>query len=868
MIAELFGAIVVVVAAIIASVAALFGNRRDGAAHGGAPGAPGANLTPAGCAGPVACADGLVDFLGDCFTPAEADAARAVVDGNSRDSFPGLVLGDARLPYRAGAFHATCRRPCLDLPLRASALRHADWVAAVRRTRPDVRVVVIRVAYYEPNMRLVYAAWFPDVSFIAALDPRLDPADAADAVECVTRADPNVTARIIARGDAPPTPDGEPFAYFAGHMFGGGARAIADRDAMFGAGRAEIVAEIMAWRPTMFAAVAPTTYSEAAAGSSPEFFAGDLRMYPWGPCSGGSAIVWGPLGAYAPAGPVGRTDSADEPYSPPVAHLDAAGLEQRIMRRNLAERTFGWYPADVPLDARGGETGICCCFDCAGEISVWRAVFAAGGRTPGDSIVHGGARARGRRARGQSSRRSRPSVRAPVGYDAAIGHRCRAAAAELTRRLTAGGHRAALTALPHGFRQDVPMAVKRTEVTELVRAMNSEISSACRAAGFVEFNTHCLTAAERTAALLESVERSPAPELTLGPDAPGLPYRRYNVVAAATVRTPLHVGQRKLLMEEVDFLTAHAAGARIVVYAGAAPGTHIPYLAALFPWLEWELFDPREFSSVTRRARRVRAHVQFFGDEDAARFAGQPGVLFISDVRTGEAVHTLDTAAANALVERDMAMQRRWVELMRPAAFSLKFRLPYSDGGSGSPPMPVEYLAGELRLQPWAPLSSTETRLVGGAGDWARKATYDPVKYEAANYYINAIVRQWRTFPHGVSSAAVPGLDMCFDCAAEVLLWRTYESSRGRPAAGPSADAAVAKHMLNVAALIRRGLRESYHGLFPDMPLVDKMSWLAVAQRTGARFLGPEWRPAASGQARTRARLARMAPEARAALGR
>ena len=264
-----------------------------------------------------------------------------------------------------------------------------------------------------------------------------------------------------------------------------------------------------------------------------------------------------------------------------------------------------------------------------------------------------------------------------------------------------------------------------------------------------------------------------------------------------------------------------------------------------------------------RNPPRVRAHVQFFGDDDARRFAGRPGVLFVSDIRMGEAVHTLSTAAANALVADDMAMQRRWVELMRPAAFSLKFRLPYS--AAGAPSRPIEYLAGEIRVQPWAPLSSTETRLVGGAGDWARTASYDPARYEAANYYLNTITRQWRTLPHGVPTAAVPGLDLCFDCAAEVLLWRRYEAARGRPAAGAAADAAVAAHMRNVSALIRRGLREAYHGMFPDMPLVDKMPWIAVAQQKGARFLGPEWRPAGSGQALTRAQLARMTPRARAA---
>ena len=807
MITELVGALVVSIVAVIAAVAALITGRKR------TTGGVDAISTPAGCAGPVECAPGLTDLYGDCFTPDEAAAARAVVDGNDRDRFPGLALGEARLAYRAGAFHATCRRPCLDLPLRSAALRLADWVAAVCRALPDTHDIVVRVAYFEPHMTLPAAAWFPDMRFHVAIDDRIAAVDAASAVASFTHDSPNVEAAVVARGGKPPCRAA--FAYAGFHMYGGGARAVADRDAMFAAGRAEIIAEVDAWRPVAFAVVAAVTFAESAAGARPEFLAGDFRMYPWGPCSGGGVLLC----------QLGPDESAAR-----RAPLDAAALEQRVFRRNLAERTFGWYPADVPAASRGGLGGLCCCFDCAAEVAVWRAVFVAGGRTPG----------------------------APPGSaDAAPG----TAAAELTRRLVAGGHRGALSTLPHGFRPGDPMVVKRAAVIDLMRALNSAPANDCRAAGLVEFATHCLTADERAAAAREAVARTPAPELTLGPDSPRLPYRRYNVVESATIRTPLHVGQRKLLMEEVDFLTAHAVGARVVVYAGAAPGTHIPYLGTLFPWLEWELFDPREFAPGTRHAPRVRTHVQFFEDVDAKKFAGRPGVLFVSDIRTGEAVHTLDTATANALVADDMAMQRRWVELMRPAAFSLKFRLPYSVNGGRL--APVEYLAGEVRVQPWAPLSSTETRLVGGAGDWARSALYNPMQYESANYFLNTITRQWRTFPHGVPTASVPGLDLCFDCAAEVLLWRRYEAARGRPDSGPAADAAVAAHMRNVSTLIRRGLREAYHGMFPDMPLVDKMPWIAVAQKKGARFLGPEWRPAASGQARTRAQLARMTPRAR-----
>ena len=57
-----------------------------------------------------------------------------------------------------------------------------------------------------------------------------------------------------------------------------------------------------------------------------------------------------------------------------------------------------------------------------------------------------------------------------------------------------------------------------------------------------------------------------------------------------------HWGQRKLLFSEIEFLTLYGHLAKTVVYAGAAPGTHINYLSKeLFPEHKWVLVDPAPF---------------------------------------------------------------------------------------------------------------------------------------------------------------------------------------------------------------------------------------------------------------------------------
>jgi hypothetical protein len=44
----------------------------------------------------------------------------------------------------------------------------------------------------------------------------------------------------------------------------------------------------------------------------------------------------------------------------------------------------------------------------------------------------------------------------------------------------------------------------------------------------------------------------------------------------------LHLGQRKLLLTEVNFLTNYSDLSKNIIYIGAAPGHHIEFLSTLF----------------------------------------------------------------------------------------------------------------------------------------------------------------------------------------------------------------------------------------------------------------------------------------------
>merc|ERR1739848_499715 len=64
------------------------------------------------------------------------------------------------------------------------------------------------------------------------------------------------------------------------------------------------------------------------------------------------------------------------------------------------------------------------------------------------------------------------------------------------------------------------------------------------------------------------------------------------------LKTVGHWGQRKLMLAEVEFLTRFHGDASTVVYAGAAPGLHVPLMAELFPRLRFVLVDPRPMAGM------------------------------------------------------------------------------------------------------------------------------------------------------------------------------------------------------------------------------------------------------------------------------
>ena len=270
-----------------------------------------------------------------------------------------------------------------------------------------------------------------------------------------------------------------------------------------------------------------------------------------------------------------------------------------------------------------------------------------------------------------------------------------------------------------------------------------------------------------------SVESGMEFQRLLLPDAPQREYKERGEEMTSTC----HWGQRKLLLSEIEFMTMFPHHTT-VVYAGAAPGTHIPYLSSLFPKTHFVLFDPANFTC--QQAAKISIRNEMFTDKIASEFYGQD-VLFISDIRVAD-FHVLNFAANESQIAQDMENQMKWHQLMNPIASILKFRLPWDKNQT-------EYLTGDIKLPVWGPQRTTEARLIVKRDAGMRK--YDDLKYEQQMSSFNTHTRV-AIYPHTeeISDVGDSLYCHCYDCVAEIRILEAYLKMHG-----VCVDASVIKEM-------------------------------------------------------------------------
>ena len=223
--------------------------------------------------------------------------------------------------------------------------------------------------------------------------------------------------------------------------------------------------------------------------------------------------------------------------------------------------------------------------------------------------------------------------------------------------------------------------------------------------------------------------------------------------------TTEHWGQRKLLLTEIEFLTKYGRDEKYtVVYAGAAPGSHLTLLGSLFPDLDFVLIDDKEFS--IKPSQNVQIRTGKFS-QDIARYYtdGARKIIFICNVRTNRA-----QADGQYDGKEDMDNQLNWSRLMKPRAALLNFRLPRQRGKT-------PYLEGHQIIEPWTSKRPSECRLVVKKD--ARMIDYDNEEFEENLLRFQNITRVLY-YKHDMDDVAAEGLDHCYDCRAEIFILEEY----------------------------------------------------------------------------------------------
>lgn len=270
----------------------------------------------------------------------------------------------------------------------------------------------------------------------------------------------------------------------------------------------------------------------------------------------------------------------------------------------------------------------------------------------------------------------------------------------------------------------------------------------------------------------------------------GIPYRRRR----GEPKTLLHWGQRKLLLSEIEFLTLFGAPTSPVVYAGAAPGTHVAYLSELFPENHFHLVDPNVFK--VAETPRVHLSQRYFDDDLAKLFSGKQA-MFISDIRTANP-STMSRMEVEKRIKTDQAWQQKWHLIMRPRKSMLKFRLPWEDGHT-------EYLDGDVFLPIWGPQTTTECRLIPH-GSSTRK--WDNRLYESQMFRFNTVIRPQCYF-HGLPRGE--GVDHCYDCSSEALVLAMYLlRTRDIKARDKAVETVVEDPLFNMADTVLRQMCPDY----------------------------------------------------------
>lgn len=259
-----------------------------------------------------------------------------------------------------------------------------------------------------------------------------------------------------------------------------------------------------------------------------------------------------------------------------------------------------------------------------------------------------------------------------------------------------------------------------------------------------------------------------------------IPFKRYidfmvpqqKYIRSAMHRKSIkHFGQRKLLISELEFLNIYGHLSKNIIYAGAAPGTHIIILSKFFPTHNFVLYDPSPFNERLRKMGNIELVQEFFTENVCHKLKDlYEDCLFISDIRSpvnyyegGEIVGEQVLEENSKEIMNNMNSQYVWCKILEPKMASLKFRLGWEKGE-------IEYFDGKVFLQAWSGNKSSEGRLFT---DCKNLKIYNNLIYDSEMYYYNTVMRM-ALYPREDLEELSDLYDHCYDCTCEINVLSDY----------------------------------------------------------------------------------------------
>ncbi len=335
-----------------------------------------------------------------------------------------------------------------------------------------------------------------------------------------------------------------------------------------------------------------------------------------------------------------------------------------------------------------------------------------------------------------------------------------------------------------------------------------------------------------------------------------------------------HIGQRKLLLNEIQFLTHARPQNSIILYVGAAPCEHLTIIQSLFPGNKYLLVDPnyciidapavcvyQNPEVISDNARRIvkvyakgephqRRGVEnlrsmrmlngekidmlkntqkhdFKGDIFQRMSESEDSIFIIQDYMTLELAELIKDKRHKLLFISDLrtnlwsesgpvdmdiflndCLQIAALDILRPELSMLKFHPPYfapewrrfsEEFGPDHPHYKIieyasrvaghdlmkEHLKGRhfnyrgehILLQPWAPTSSSEARLVVSKNAIEERDLIEYDSHEWENkFFVLSYIRMYSRFDDFLDIGL--GYDGCLDCFIELSILRDYDPRR------------------------------------------------------------------------------------------